>query len=306
MKKVAISVFLMLLIASLVGCQSANRSFAYRVIKTNDDSKYFKDTKVTSEEMSELEDIANNLEKAFSSDIAHNDADGLYAIGQGTDAITLGAVAGSATGVLSSMSDLSMGVFALSALFDSSHLDRQKVFRPDLYIINKYDEKPKNKENNFEEAKQVGKKITKVMAQLSLENGWDKRRKGNYNKKVKDKYLNTPFCPESKPFISLSCAFDYHDEVRHCKYKSKYRDKVKGYDSLYATDLMFDQYCHNEETRKYEQPGAAKELKLLLMIGMHKDFPSNAAIYVPPKEKGFPVPALVYQNEIHWMVKVKD
>lgn len=295
----------------LFGCASNPGSFAYEVAKASERSKYTKDTAVTQQEMAELEKFANNLEGKAPS-IKFNDASGLYAAGQVTDGATIAAVAGSAAGLFSDMSDLSMGMFGAMALFDSSHIDKAAIGYSDILAL--------SKESNSSWS--VLKDLEKDVEKFASDNQWNPAL--NWKGRVKEKYAenqistgytNTGICNEKEVLVFSSAIF-YENEsdlkfIRKEKVDSSLLNEGSG-----KTDILtpgFSLICTSIDNppgtkdfyKNTRQVGGAKLAVYLLKLSKYAAFKNNAYLYAPPSSEGLPVPSLMRDGEIFWMAKIK-
>ena len=305
------TIWAMMVVCGSVGCTSTTGSFAYQVVEASERSKYTRDTSVTKSQMAELEAFASNLEGRAPS-IKFNDASGLYAAGQVTDGATVAAVAGSAAGFFSDMSDLSMGMFGAMALFDSSHIDKAAIGYSDMLALSK------ERNSSWSILNDLEKDIDTFASdnQWTPVIHWEGRVKGKYaEKQISTGYTNTGMCDEKEVLVFSSAIF-YEDEndLRFIRKEEVDSSLLKedggnieiitpGF-SLICTSIENPPGTKNFYKNTHPVEGA-KLAVFLLKLSKYTAFKNNAYLYAPPSSEGLPIPALMRDGEIFWMASVK-
>jgi hypothetical protein len=247
-----------------------------------------------------------------------------YGIGVATDNVTGLAVAGSASGLLAPMSDLSMGVFAFSAIFDSSHLERARLYRPGLFVVRERSEKNDNIKRKslfvkgfVEDIQSTYSELNDAIVALAEKNGWEKATEwAKLKKGASDGYKNTGICPEDEVLYFWS---HYYRKSGFERGHSVYNGVLKGekignpgheYNVL---SIGWSPFCAPAEKEDgsdlIKGTAVAMDVSTVLAIKLSKMTSEDSALYfyIPPSKQkgGFPIPALANNGEIYWMASIK-
>ena len=311
------STYLFFVILMLSGCASKPGSFAYEVANATERSKYTRDTIVTQEQMDALEQAGANLEKS-ASEIKFNDAGFTYGFGQATDAATVGAIAGSATGLLDAMSGLDMAMFGAMALFDSSHAERRQLYFKDAFIIREQKPELKNtgKKGFIKDLNDMAPNVDKAIDRLAYNNGWrvhPKWASGNEKQGLTKGYSNTGICSEGTvlTFFSRTLEKDALEKGYGTAHGQLEGEMIgRPADSvLNVTGFGLSPWCAPEsgvETRReLTALPTALAWPLVMSMSILEEVPDEIYFYLPASEHAFPVPALVNQGKVYWMARVK-
>lgn len=311
------SISLLILFMILGGCASTPGSFAYEVAKASERSKYTQDTVVTQDQMNALEEAGGNLEKS-ATDIKFNDAGLTYGFGQATDAATVGAIAGSAAGLLDAMSGLDMAMFGAMAIFDSSHAERRKLYYNDAFIIREQSPQLNNtgKKGFIQDLNDIGPDVIEAIKRLAADNNWETHpnwSSGIPKLGLSAGYTGTGICSKDTVLTFFTRALEKTalEKGYGTAHGILEKDRVgmPGQGVLNVTGFGFMPACAPENgiesRRELNQLPAPLSWPLALKMSTLDEVPEEVYFYLPPSESAFPVPALVNKGKVYWMAKVK-
>jgi len=315
--KILASLSIICLAAMTTGCASQPGSFAYEVANGSERSKYTKDTVVTQEQMDALDSAGTEM-KAVAENIQFNGGDFTYSVGEATDAATLGAVAGSAAGLLDAMSGLDMAMFGAMSLFDSSYVDKRKIRTPDAILVRKQTSENDNtgRKGFVTDLRSVAPDINNSITMLADKNGWKVHPDWAVNNKdfgFSTGYVETGICPEGRVLTFYS--------------RSLYKGSLKNGHSMHHGEVSGDKIGKHENEKfnlsnielapwcgpsskltswkEMERVSIKNTWAIAMQMSLLDSIPDNLFFYMPPSKFAFPVPALVNKGEIFWMAKVK-
>jgi hypothetical protein len=300
----------------IAGCASTPGSFAYEVANASERSKYTRDTIVSQEQMDALEQAGASLEES-ASEIKFNDAGFTYGFGQATDAATVGAIAGSATGLLDSMSGLDMAMFGAMAVFDSSHIDKARINLASAFVVRGIDPKNNNegKKGYVVDLKYAAEGIDNALGMLASESGWTVHPSWGspkLDRGISRGYTGTGACAVNQ--VLLFTGMNYYRkslEKGHSVVHGVLEGENVGFkDGDYnAVDLGFTPWCApvdpKSSRKNFVELNDELELSLYMKLSLIATTPKDVYFYIPPSKNGLPVPALLNQGKVYWMAIVK-
>lgn len=321
-KKVGSVIFILLWGHLLSGCKST-ASLAYQIDHASERSKYVRETYVSEDEMRQLESYSANLEGKLPQ-ISFNDANLTYGFGQATDVVTGLAVAGSAAGMLSTMSDLSMGALAFSSLFDSSHIEKRKIYHPDLFVVRERSDKNDNiKRKSFlvkgfvKDVKDTYSEINDALERHASKNGWKKKREWkSLQVGMSDAYSNTGVCKDDNLLVFFSHYYRKAGYERGHSVSNGVLDggKIgKPGKEFNVLSIGWSPFCVYPDVTpgkdKVKGESVSSEIKIVLALKMSEELGSRSSFYfyLPPSKNkgGLPIPAVAHDGEIYWMASLK-